>query len=214
MRKFTFVALLFATSMLRPSVVAADTLTLTSVGKGDWVSLQVGGQTETGFAGEINWLVGGSPLFTYCVDLFDNALSVQQVTVGTTNDLTSLTDQQTTAGAGGRAAWLFNTYSDAIRTSGSNDQAAGLQLAIWQTLYSPGAFSVLSAPSAALGYAATYLTSLGLNSSTAGYLDAAAGRGQDQLFRVPEPLSLIPTGLGFFLLGMVLRRRTRTRVAS
>jgi hypothetical protein len=109
---------------------------------------------------------------------------------------------------------LFNTYSDGIRTSGSNDQAAGLQLAIWQTLYNPGAFSVLSAPSAALTYASTYLASLGLNSSTAGYLDAAAGKGQDQLFRVPEPLSLIPTGLGFFLLGMALRRRTRNRVAS
>src|ERR1700719_5083072 len=114
MRRLVFVGLL-AASLFRPAAAAADGVTLTntgpsssyqggwSVGEGGWVNISFGSTTETGWAGEINWLVNGAQsVVTYCADLFDNALQTQTgMTVSNSSPLTS---------ASGEVAWLVNTY--------------------------------------------------------------------------------------------------------
>jgi PEP-CTERM motif-containing protein len=209
MRKLVFGGLL-AASFLSPAVAAADIVTLTnsgpsygwSVGKGDWVTIAVGSSGPvTGWAGEIDWLLTSATgfqqsLVTYCVDLFDDALHTQTVSVSSdiANDLTPANSPQSTSGAGGRAAWLVNTY--AADASTNNDKAAGLQIAVWDTMYATNAFSV-SAPLQALNWASQYLGTVGSNTSTGVYYDAQAGAGQDQIAtNTPEPASVLLMMLG------------------
>lgn len=203
-------------TLLRPSIASADTLTLKGLGMGETATIQMVANgvtiTETGFIGQLNWMLNGTEsLLTYCVDLFDNALMTQNVTVGTTNSLSSATDPYVTAGAGGRAAFLIDTFAGGVT---SNAMAAGLQIALWQTIYrsydasQPAAtFSLTGASGAALGYAKTYLSSVTANSyGTVAYLDAKVG--QDQIVNhVPEPASIFLTGGGLLLAGLLKRRR-------
>ena len=102
MRNLVFAGLV-ATLFLRPAVAAADTVTLTntgpsssyqsgwSLGEGGWVNIGFGSTTETGWAGQINWLVNGTQsIVTYCADLFDDALTTQTgMTVSNSSPLTS-----------------------------------------------------------------------------------------------------------------------------
>jgi hypothetical protein len=203
-------------TLLRPSIASADTLTLKGLGMGETLTLNLVANgvttTETGFVGQLNWMLNGTEsLLTYCVDLFDNALLTQNVTVGTTNDLSSATDPYVTAGAGGRAAFLIDTFASAVT---NNAMAAGLQIALWQTLYTsydatkPAAtFSLTGASADALKYADIYFKSVTANSSgTVAYLDAKVG--QDQIVtHVPEPASIFLTGGGLLLAGLLRRRR-------
>jgi hypothetical protein len=195
---------------------SADALSLTSVGKGDWVSITTGTTSQTGWAGEINWLLTTpsftESLYTYCVDLFDPALYTQNpITVKTTNDLTSSTSPNSTPGAGGRVAWLFNTFADGIHGLANNqvafDEAAGLQIAIWETMYNSSAFTV-AANADATSWAGKYLGALGTHTSVAMYLDAPTGRGQDQIAHLPEPSSVLLVSLALPLIFAYRRRRT------
>src|SRR5262245_19461860 len=43
--------------LLRPAPAAADSLTFTGLGSGSWVTISYGSVTETGWAGEIDWLL-------------------------------------------------------------------------------------------------------------------------------------------------------------
>jgi PEP-CTERM motif len=226
MRKFVFAGLL-AASFLCPAVAGADVVTLTSngssygwsVGQGDWVTITAGSSgAQTGWAGQINWLLTSATgfqqsLVTYCVDLFDDALHTQNVSVS--NDiqsaLSSTTSIGTTAGAGGRAAWLVNTYAADAATS--NDKAAGLQIAVWDTMYAAGSFSV-SGPLQALSYANQYVSSVGSNTATGVYYDANAGGGQDQIGTpTPEPSSIFLMMLGMCVVFGYQYRSKRYAVA-
>ena len=220
-------ASLFAATLLCPTSVAADTVTLTSngsmyrwnLGKGDWVTIAAGtgGPQMTAWAGEIDWLLTSptgftQSLVTYCVDLFNDALHTQTVTMSNDikNDLTSTTSIGTTPGAGGRAAWLVNTYASEASTN--NDKAAGLQIAVWNTMYAAGGFSI-SAPLTAMNWATTYLGTLGTNTSTGIYFDAAPGAGQDQI-ATPEPASILLLLIGMTMaLGFGYRRKRQTVIA-
>jgi hypothetical protein len=223
MMKFVYVAL-FAATLLCPTSAAADTVTLTSngsmygwgLGKGDWVTISEGssGPQMTAWAGEIDWLLTSptgftQSLVTYCVDFFNDALHTQTVSVSSDiqNDLTSTTSIGSTPGAGGRAAWLVNTYASEASTD--NDKAAGLQIAVWNTMYAAGAFSI-SAPVNAMNWAATYLGTLGTNTATGIYFDAATGTGQDQI-PTPEPASILLLAIGMSMalgFGYLMKRQT------
>lgn len=226
MMKIAYAAL-FAAALLCPTTAAADSVTLTSsgsmygwdLGQGKWVTISEGsgGPTMTAWAGEIDWLLTSptgftQSLITYCVDFFNDALHTQTVTISDDirNDLTSTTSIGATPGAGGRAAWLVNTYASEASTDGY--KAAGLQIAIWNTMYAAGAFSI-SAPVEAMDWATTYLGTLGTNSATGVYFNAATGAGQDQI-GTPEPASILLMALGLCMAVAYGYRMKRQTVAA
>ena len=88
-------------------------------------------------AGELDWTWIGVPpagqpasFYTYCVDPNHYLLDPQDVTLSTSDFMTvaGVTD------AGGKAAWLINTYAALIHQSGSGADAAALQVAIWEAI--------------------------------------------------------------------------------
>jgi len=212
-----------------PRSAAADTLTFTGLGSGEWVSITAGGITETGWAGEIDWWLktssnpAGSGFITYCADLYDDAkLPSQTGVLETTSSLSGATSIHAVADAGAMAAYLVDTYSSGAH--GSDAAAAGLQLAIWEALYGAGAISYTAAGdvrTAADNFYQGLTTALTVNpsavlTSTALYFDVFndsnhTGRlanGQDQI-ATPEPSTLWQFGLGLTAL-LAFRRRCRS----
>jgi len=173
------------------------------------------------YAGELEWqwAGGGSPFYTYCVDANHWTLNSQDVTVQPSSALTTpgVTD------AGGKAAWLVNNFAPWVHSSGSGDDAAALQVAIWTALYNSGStlnsgpFKLLSANSYITTHAQSYLSALysapggGYYSSSALFLDAPAGYGQDQMPipTIPEPSTLLLFGGGIGCLVARIRRRSK-----
>jgi hypothetical protein len=212
-----------------PAPAAADSLTFSSLGSGSWVTLQLAGVTETGWAGEIKWLYKtptdtiGSIVTTYCADLFDDAkLPAQNVSTTTTNALDASIAAGTSISlnalpnAGAKAAYLVDTF--AAGAHGSSDAAAGLQIAIWQAMFGTGSFTYsagLGVITAATNYYGSLTTALLLNpsavySSSARYFDVANDAahsmgnafGQDQIDPIvgsPEPASVLMVVFGMLI---------------
>jgi len=204
---------------------SATMIDLQGMGKSSAVQVSLNSSTINITAGEYKWgwmgttPSGYSPTFySYCVDLLTSATDPENVTLKSTNLLTV----SGVPDAGKKAAWLFNTYAPTINVSGTNTDAAALQVAIWEALYDTsasltgGAFHLLTTGAVATK-AMQYLTALysgpagGYQTSTATWLDAAINSGQDQVTQtatVPEPGTLVLCGLG---LATVVRKLRRTR---
>jgi len=218
---------------LIPSAASAATLDFTGVGKADIVSIS-GLRTVTAYAGELNWDWIGAPpagfsqsLYTYCVDVLNNEADPQaNVAVRSTDDMTPITSPNSATGAGAKIAWLVNTYAAGIHSSGTNEQAAGLQLAIWETLYdssqnsfnlAAGQFSV-SASVGTMKWASTFLTNLYSDSGNRGqaaWLDSPGNNvGQDQVTTVPEPSTLALLMLAGVFLYTARRSSTAGRLTA
>jgi hypothetical protein len=229
MSKFLASACVVVASLLHPWTAAADSLNYTSLGSGSWVNIRIGSVTETGWAGEINWLmttptIASKAITTYCADLFDDAkIPTQLGTLKTTAalDLDNTLSHGAVSNAGTKAAYLVNT--NASGAHGSNIQAAGLQIAIWQAMFG-STFTVLSSTlnySAIMTAAAGYSVPAGV-SSVAGYFDVVNGtntgssaNGQDQvLVGTPEPATMLL--LTFAIVGLLgyQRRFSRTGVRA
>ena len=173
--------------------------------------------------GELDWAFIGAPppgytptFYSYCLDVTQELLNPQMVTLTSTNLLTI----PTIPDAGKKAAWLFNNYGPAVHSVGDPNESGALQIAIWEALYdttpdlTSGNFQAEFASPSATAAALSYLAGLysggppGYHTDEATWLDAEVGAGQD-LITNPEPASLVLCGIGLFGLATWARRKRR-----
>lgn len=180
---------------------------------GDNATISVNGNNENVFAGLFSVSLTGAPVEyptafnSLCVDLFH---SISQGDSWEVN-LTPLPNPN--LNNSGRAAYLYTTYSNSAAT---NDDAAGLQLAVWDIVtdggdgLSTGNFQASNVPSGAVTAANNYLSDSAGKSGSATWLVATNGNKQNLLGprSVPEPGSL--TLIGTCLLPLLgFSRRSR-----
>lgn len=210
----------------------AYTLTYTGLRYGSNATLSIGGTSVAAYAGEIAFSFTGSAgtpsgmptsFYGYCVELEQELLTNTTVKIMNTD---SLTRNGNVPYTGSKAAWLYNTYASTIN---NNADGAGLQIAIWKSLYdkdfnlSTGYFQVLSADASVIASANKYLANLtaskGSGVATWFYGTGDSINGQDVMgpysssfgYPVPEPnlLSLLSCAS---VSGLVLiRKRYRRR---
>jgi hypothetical protein len=169
------------------------------------------------YAGELEWAWVDSPpagfaqTFTsFCIDIKSYLVDPQTVVVESTDDFNPVVD------AGGKAAWLVQTFASSISGAQANVMAAALQVAIWEVVYDTtnnllaGTF-ILGTGGDILTQAQIFLSAL---YSPAGSYHTADGlwldtdRGQDQIVvPTPEPATLSLLALGACLMVGVRNRR-------
>ncbi len=168
MKKYNLLCAIFVFSLLVWSNrLLAYTLTYTGLGYGSTVTLGIGGSSITTFAGEIafGW-TGATPsgfpstFKGFCCELEQGLLTNTTVQILNTD---SLTRRGNVPYTGSMAAWLYNKYEPTIN---NNADGAGLQIAIWKSLYdndfdlSTGYFKVFTADAATLSAANRFLADL------------------------------------------------------
>ncbi|HNV02678.1 MAG TPA: thioester domain-containing protein [Vicinamibacterales bacterium] len=177
------------------------------------------------FAGQL-LLDMGSPdaaddFIAYCIDPTRTRTTIQDMSERALSELPDLGNPAAGVqpNAGGRIAWLINTYAgDAwlranADSADQNARAAALQLAIWEVLFEPfGSYSLTSGSlkllwaaenhPLILSYSNLYFSSLGANTAEALWYDIRDpqnGYGQDYAGPLPVPESgsfmLVAAGL-------------------
>jgi hypothetical protein len=242
MRKsFLQIALVaLACAVLPASHAAAAQIDFTGTGKGAWATFSLAndplGNPFSDFVGELNWNFEGTApagyensIFTYCVDATQYLTNPQTVTLKSTDSLTTPTGG---SDAGKRVAWLVNEFANQVHASGSADEAAGLQVAIWEAEYDTtgnlagGNFQLVTTGStyttpSVLSAATTYLQALYSKplpgggttyyTSQATFFDTPSGQDQVAPTPTPEPASLFLVGSGA-VIACIRRRRAKNRV--
>ena len=133
---------------------AATSIIYQGGGRGTLIQVAVTGAgygwaNRTVWAGELKWVWGEDPppnygnydptFHSYCADLLNTLTGTDDVDIKSTN----LLQVSSVPDAGGKAAWLFNTFAPAIHTQNyvaraekvaANQNAAALQVAIWASM--------------------------------------------------------------------------------
>lgn len=184
--------------------VAAQASTFKFIGKdiGDYVEVS-GVRNGMVFAGRLNFLDGDAgSIKTYCVDLL-RGFGPGSTWHVTTMDSQSLDDRLKMAG---------NIISAASGLAKTNDQAAGLQLAVWDVLYNGGAKLDLThgafkatANASALGYAEQYYA-LRTKTGHSIYYKPTCNCGGGGEMATPEPASIGALLIG---VGALVRRKKK-----
>ena len=204
------------------------------------------------YAGELNWAwlqaadcggpgqppgPCGTPsgydptFFSYCGDILNAIQDPEEVALSSTNFVT-------VAGvpdAGGKAAWLYNSYATLVDAQLNNANAEALQLAIWEALYdtagdlSSGNLRESGASAGVVTQANAFLDALyngdrtgihGYQTSVATWLDVVNANQGQQLIGpstnttqapVPEPGSLLVCASGLIALVRSIRLRRRAK---
>lgn len=172
------------------AVCSAHAFTFTGVGLGKSVTLS-GAYNGSVFAGQLHFSDAKfGNLTTYCVDLFN------QIRTGMTYPV--VLKDSTTAESGYKRAG--NIVAAAAGQAKSADAAAGLQLAVWKTLYDGGSTNWstgkvrVQASGSVMNYANKFLcysSQLG----KANFYQTTTCVGQSQMGAVPEPGSMIAMGM-------------------
>jgi hypothetical protein len=212
MKNYLPVTLLAAAALLGGPIAAnAATITLTGLGYYQTIPLLVNTTTlEDGIAGQIQISLDGTSLIAFCVDLFTN--------IGFETYNTTLGPPSGYAG-GGRAAWIYENFGPGVN---SNESAAALQLAIWDSVHdggdglSAGNVQLQVTGSATLRLAAEAIVSAsaGQSSANATILHNVSFGGQPaqtlitRAVDTPEPAAWMMTAVGLCLGGLGLRRST------
>jgi hypothetical protein len=194
------------------------------MGKAAFVRIAVDGVNRGVVVGEFRWNWDPETpagyddrFYTYCADARTSLVNGDTVAIRST-------DLLTVAGvpdAGGKAAWLFNTYAPSIRgrmdVQDPRTRAASLQVAIWETMLdtasnlSTGTIKLVSNGDVR-EKAKNYLLALyrpdGSYRTTEGnWLDLSASRDQIVLPGLTWPGTLVALAAGGLALTIVLRRR-------
>jgi hypothetical protein len=210
-------ALIIVIAVVFPSASRADTINFMGTGKGAVIEVHspLLGDLQVR-AGELLWSAGSPselPLlfYSYCVDP-NNWLSTSQMI--TIREATELETPGVDA-AGEKAAWLINTYAPAVHDTGTDLDAAALQIAIWGALYNQsgnltdGPFRLNSTGTVATlaqGFLDSVFAAPGsFNVSNTAWLDADSGQGQ--MIPTPEPGTFLLMGTGLAAAWRIARRK-------
>ena len=202
-----------AVSMMTGFSSAARATTLNLVqpnsNRGSWVTINVNGVNEGGFAGALSYSVDGSSSLVdmICVDVTTAAYLNSPYQV--------VTLPPAAIDNGERAAWLFLNFN-----SSAQDVVTGtaLQLALWDVVHDggnglgAGFFQASSSfiSNAILAQAESYITaSVGHSASAAVIYESANGRSdrQLQIGEAPEPGTIALLASGLVFVGWKARRK-------
>ncbi len=216
--KTSVIAAKFLTALVLSSFpVSAATLSVTGIdwNLGQMVDLSTSGQSKVTFAGIIFAEYANSPVSLFCVDLFTNVgVETFPVTAGSVDLVAN----------GRRAAWLMQTYLPQIASA---DQAAAVQVAIWDVVHdggdglTNGALRGGATSASVVQLAEQYIAASSGQGSTAGsiftHVDGPTAKQQLMApgsftaaafgFVVPEPATYLAMGSGLLILGLARRKR-------